>query len=251
MHEGAFTSQEQIMESQTSTFPSLKSKNRRVRLGLISKLTYLTLAFALVIPFLSESALAGPGKGGFKTRDLPANAEFLDLSTDAVRSDGLEGSEPYIDGLDRVHSFIGRREGQFSLSTSNRATSGRMLCLDDQGQDIPESCGDFSGCRVSEMITARLRDGGVDLRYLQDEVVVPLWINVYDDRQNLWHVQYGGVRVEPLGFDGDHNPAAWYIDTDCVDCPSAEVSRIIDNQYVDAIECGLFSLPFHMTVTLQ
>lgn len=221
-------------------------------------LSVFTLASALVVLVLSASALAGPGKGGFKTKDLPAKAEFSDETVYAVTSDGRYGSV-YISGEARVSCFIGRREGQFSLKTSNKATSGRTLHLDDLDQideSTPESCGNFSGNRVSEMRTARVGDeyGGVDLRYLVDgdEVVVPLWLNVYDDRQNLWHVRYDGVCVEPVAFE-DGDPTAWLIDTDCTDTDrsKADVSRIVNNQYANPIPCGQFFLPFHLRVDLQ
>jgi hypothetical protein len=244
-------SEERIMTSQRNKFPSLKSINRRVRRGPISIVAYLMLACASGILVFHESALAGPGKGGFKTQDLPSNADFLEVTGDAVTSDGLNGPLSYINGQDRVSCFIGRREGQFSLTTSNKVTSGRMLNLDNQGQYIPESCGNFNGLRVSSMTTARIDDGGVDLRYLGDVVEIPLWLNVHDDRQNFWHIQYAGVRVEPVAFGDDSNPTEWLIDTDCPDCSSANVSRVIDNQYVDAIDCGSFVLPFHLRVTLQ
>lgn len=191
------------------------------------------------------------GGDGLPTSDLPANALFWGDVGDAIASDGLYGEVAYIDDQERVSCFIGRREGQFVLSTSNKRTLGRMICLDYTGLEPYSDCGDFSGCRVAEMNTARIEYGGVDLRLMTVGDTSALSLNVYDDRKNLWHIRYEDVSVEPVAWDIDGNPTSWNISCETGYCSDANVRRIVNNQYANPIECGPFSLPFHLTVDLQ
>jgi hypothetical protein len=190
--------------------------------------------------------------GDSEPRDLPANADFWGLVGDAIFGDGLA----YIDGQERVNCFIGRTDGQFVLSTSNKRTSGRMIWLDSRELIPSETCGDFGGWRVAEMNTARIDYGGVDLRLLTGETKSALSLNVYEDRRNLWHIRYENVSVKPF-FDEYGNLTRWDIvaTVECEnwegDCSQANVRRIVNNQYADAIECGPISLPFQLTVDLQ
>lgn len=192
------------------------------------------------------------------TQDVPANATFLDFETDAVRSDGLGDLAPYIDGQDKVNCKIGR-VGGFGLMTSNRATSGRMLCL--YNASLGSYCGDpVNDCKVANMRTfPGPADDGGDLRLLMpgEEVETGFWINFLDNRQNFTHVRYDGVRVKAVGWDSQGSPTAWEIDTDSdLYGASARAWRVEDNQYVDPIPCGdniedRFYLPFHLVVELQ
>lgn len=230
-----------------SEFLILKSKNRRVRFGFIGFMACLIMALSwsvLGISATQESQIQGLGKGGFKTSDLPANVLFTDSDKYDLQSDGLYDPAVYFDGEEKVSCFIGRREGQFVLVTSNRSTSGRMLCLysDPEICDIP-----FTGCRVARMATARIKDGGADLRELKQSVGVPINVELYDNRQNFWKLEYSNVLVIPYDVNGDGMPESWDITTDGTSS-LATVLRI--TKWKKAF-CDDVPIPFHLTVTLQ
>jgi hypothetical protein len=215
------------------------------------------------------------GEDGHLTHDMPAITVFLDLSTDAVRSDG-EG--PYIDDIDRVTCFIGRRAGQFVLTTAHKYTSGRMLCVDDTNvipsppPPIPPNPSSYLGdCRVAEMATGGEGDSpvlprGVDLRFMTAASRVGMSLILFDDRQNLWRLIYGeivndelegGVLVTPKDFDpnrdvdgdGEADAVEWEITTDGDGSPTAILWWNLG--WNDPIYYGPFEVPFHLTVRLK
>jgi len=99
------------MENQKSKFLSLKSKNKRVRLGLISFVSCLILAFAWGILVFSDTALADkpdkpPGKG--KKGDEGAFQD-MPLCIDFDSGQLIPNVDPLCDSSRGITAFAGRR----------------------------------------------------------------------------------------------------------------------------------------------